>query len=173
MFLERFFPTYMYNKVEDIPFELLKKLDVKAILFDMDNTLIDYKYKISDELKIWISNLKEKKIDIIILSNTFRIDKTKEISKILDIPYIINANKPWSFGFKKAINRLSVDKKNSIMVGDQIFTDIYGGNRFGIKTILINPVNKKELFWTRLRRPLERFVLKKYYERIKGKLDET
>lgn len=164
MFLKRFFPDYIYDKVEDIPYEMLKKEDIKAIIFDMDNTLIDYKYQNSKEVLEWVNNIKSKGVKVYILTNSPRKKKAEEISKRFGVKYILNANKPWKFGFKKIIKILEMDKKNVAIAGDQIFTDIWGGNRFGIKTILIKPVNEKELIITKLRRPFEKIILKKYYK---------
>lgn len=162
MLLKRFFPLYVYNKVEEISFEMLEKENIKAIIFDMDNTLVDYTYKYDEKLKIWFNNLKERGIKFCILSNTYKKNNTKLIASSLNMKYINNAFKPLRGGFRKAIEILDVDKSNVAIAGDQIFTDIWGGNRFGIKTILIKPINSKEGFFTRIKRPLERYILRKY-----------
>lgn len=167
MFLKRFFPDYIYDKVEDIPYNILKKENIKAIIFDMDNTLIDYKYENSKEIINWVEGLKKEGIALYILTNSPLKNKAENISKRFNIDYIINANKPWKFGFKRVQKILNMDKNNIAIVGDQIFTDIWGGNRFGIKTILVKPINEKEMFITRARRPFEKFILKKYYEYLK------
>ncbi|MCX8075329.1 MAG: YqeG family HAD IIIA-type phosphatase [Clostridia bacterium] len=164
MFLKRFFPTYIFESVQTIPYETLEKEGIKAIIFDMDNTLVDYKYEYVDEIKVWLAEMNKKGIKFCILSNTPRKSKAKLIAEDLGMKYIVNASKPWSKGFKKAIDILRINKDHVAIVGDQIFTDIWGGNRFGIKTILVKPVNKREIIVTRVRRPLERYVLRKYYE---------
>lgn len=162
MFLRRFFPDYYFKSVESIPFEVIDKEGIKAIIFDMDNTLVDYKYKYNEELEKWILELKKKNIKFCILSNTPRRKKLKSIGEKLGMQYISNASKPWSKGFKKALEILDESKQNTAIIGDQVFTDIWGGNRFGIKTILVSPITKHEFFITRIKRPLERYVIKNY-----------
>lgn len=169
MFIERFFPDYYYKNVESIPYEILEKENIKAIIFDMDNTLVDNKYKYSNNLKIWIENMRSKGIKFCILSNTPRKKKASEISMLLNIKYIINASKPRFKGFKKAFEYLNVDRKNIAIIGDQLFTDIWGGNRVKIKTILVEPIAKKEIIFTRIKRPLERFIIKRYNKIINSK----
>lgn len=168
MFLKRFFPLYIYKSVESIPYEILKKEKIKAVIFDMDNTLVDYKYEFEGEIKKWLKEMKEKGIKFCILSNTPRKNKAKSIAEKFDMSYITNASKPRMKGFKKALELLNVDKENIAIIGDQIFTDIWGGNRFGIKTILVDPIDKKEIFVTKMKRPLERYILKKFYEYKRG-----
>jgi HAD superfamily phosphatase (TIGR01668 family) len=168
MILKRFFPSYIYDKVEDISYEMLESEDIKAIIFDMDNTLVDYKYKYNDKLKSWIDNMKQKGIKFCILSNTPRTSKIKQVAGDLDMEYINNAYKPWSGGYRRAIKMLDMEKRHVAIAGDQIFTDIWGGNRFGIRTILIKPINTKETIVTKIKRPLERYVLKKFKENKEG-----
>ncbi len=159
---EKFYPTFSFDKVEDIPFELFKKERISAVIFDMDNTLVDYKYKYNKKVKEWLKDLKKRDIKVCILSNSPRTNRVKNIGKELSMKYLYNAFKPWSFGFKRAIELLDEKKENVVIIGDQLFTDIYGGNRFGIKTILVKPIQKKEFWGTRIKRPLEKFIIKKY-----------
>lgn len=166
MFLKRFFPNYYYANVESIPYDIIKKENIQAVIFDLDNTLVDYKYNYSDKLKKWISDLQEQNIKFCILSNTPRRKKLKKIADIFDMSYISNASKPHIKGFKKAMKILKTSKENTVIIGDQLFTDVWGGNRFGIKTILVNPIAKHEWFITRIKRPIERKILKKYNKQI-------
>jgi len=159
---ERFYPTFSFDKVEDIPYELFKKERITAVIFDMDNTLVDHKYKYNKNVKEWLKELRKKDIKICILSNSPRTHVVKKIARELSMKYLYNALKPWSFGFKKAMDLLDEKKENIIIIGDQLFTDIYGGNRFGIKTLLVKPIEKKEFWGTRIKRPIERFIIKKY-----------
>lgn len=168
MFFKRFFPTYIFRSVESIPCELLEKENIKGLIFDMDNTLVDYKYEYADEARRWLQSVRQMGIKCCILSNTPRKNKAKQIAEKLDMGYIVNASKPRIKGFNKAIELLGIDKENVAIVGDQIFTDIWGGNRFGIKTILVKPIVTKEFFVTRIKRPLEKFVLNKYEKYNKG-----
>ena len=111
--------------------------------------------------------MKKKNIKVCILSNSPRKFKIKAIAKDLSMPYIYKAFKPWTYGFKKAKELLNEDKENIAIIGDQIFTDIFGGNIFGIKTILVKPISKKEFFMTKIKRPLETFIIKLYKKTLK------
>lgn len=160
--LEKFYPTFIFDKVENIPFELFKRERISAVIFDMDNTLVDHKYKYNKKVKEWLKELKSKDIKVCILSNSPRTNRVKSVARELSMKYLYSAFKPWSFGFKRAIELLDEKKENIVIIGDQLFTDIYGGNRFGIKTILVKPIEKKEFWGTRIKRPIERFIIKKY-----------
>lgn len=162
MFLKRFFPMYYYINVESIPYQIFEKENIKAVIFDLDNTLVDSKYKYDEKVKKWINDMRQKNIKFCILSNTPRKNKVKKIAQDFDMPYILNASKPRHKGFNQAIELLKAEKENTVIIGDQVFTDIWGGNRFGIKTILVSPIAKKELIFTRIKRPLERYIIRKY-----------
>lgn len=164
IFLSRFYPTYMFDKVEDIPYELVKKEDIKLIMMDMDNTLIDAKKKYKNSLKHWIEEVSNLNVKMCILSNSPFGDKVKKIAKELNVEYEYNAGKPLLKGFKKVIEKSKFPKENILMIGDQIFTDVWGGNRIGVKTVLVTPINKKESFLTKIKRPFEKIILRK----IKG-----
>jgi HAD superfamily phosphatase (TIGR01668 family) len=165
---ERFYPTFIFDKIEDIPFQLFKKERITAVIFDMDNTLVDHKYRYNKKIKEWLKELKKKEVKICILSNSPRTDRVKQIAGELSMKYLHNAFKPWSFGFKKALDLLDEKKENVVIIGDQLFTDIYGGNRFGIRTMLVKPIEKKEFWGTRIKRPIERFIIKKYKKSLKN-----
>ena len=164
IFLSRFYPTYMFDKVEDIPYELVKKEDIKLVMMDMDNTLIDAKKKYKNSLKHWIEEVSNLNVKMCILSNSPFGDKVKKIAKELNVEYEYNAGKPLLKGFKKVIEKSKFPKENILMIGDQIFTDVWGGNRIGVKTVLVTPINKKESFLTKIKRPFEKIILRK----IKG-----
>ena len=107
-FFKRFYPSYIYEKVEDIPYELIQKENIKLIILDMDNTLIDNNRKFNKELKSWIKNMKDNKIQLCILSNSPFGDKVREIATKLNMSYEFNATKPLLRGFKKVIERNDV-----------------------------------------------------------------
>ena len=165
-FLSRFYPMYIYDKVEDIPYELIDKENIKFIIFDMDNTLIDTNKKYNKKLKDWIIGIKERGIRVYILSNSPFEKKVKKIASELGMEYKYKASKPFLKGFKEVLKETTEDKNSIMMIGDQIFTDIWGANRIGIKNILVKPINKKESFVSKIKRPLERMILKRY-EKIK------
>ena len=160
------YPDYIYEKVEDIPYEILRRDDIKLILMDMDNTLIDYKADYSKELRRWIKDIKSKGIKLYIVSNSMLDSKIKKISKELGLQYFHRAGKPSRKGLKKAFDLFpDIKKEQTLMIGDQIFTDVWGGNRFNIKTLLVRRINKKETILSSCKRPLERLILNHYYKK--------
>ena len=155
--LKNFYPNYVFEKVEYIPYELILKEGIKLILMDMDNTIIDSKL---------IKFMKSKNIKLYIVSNSFSEKIVKRIAKELGVRYFYKASKPSTKAFKKVSSEFpDISKDEILMIGDQLFTDIWGGNRFNIKTILVKRINKKEIFVSRLKRPIEKIILNHYYKK--------
>ena len=115
--------TYVTN-VKEITIELLNKNNIKGLLLDVDNTLIDFDLKILEGSKDWINSLKENNFKLCILSNTNKIEKVKMVAKELDIPYVYFAKKPFKKGFKKGAELLKLQPNQIAVVGDQIMTDV-------------------------------------------------
>ena len=115
--------TYITN-VKKITIELLNKNNIKGLLLDVDNTLIDFELKMLEGAKDWINTLKENNFKLCILSNTNKIEKVKMVAKELDIPYINFAKKPLKKGFKKGTELLELQPDQIAVVGDQIMTDV-------------------------------------------------
>ena len=118
------YPDIYLTNVKEITVELLQKNNIKGLLLDVDNTLIDFELKILEGSKDWINSLKENKFRLCILSNTNKIEKVKMVAKELDIPYINFAKKPLKKGFKKGAELLELSPKEIAVVGDQIMTDV-------------------------------------------------
>ena len=159
------YPNKYFHKVEEITIEFLQKNKIKALILDIDNTLIDYDNNVLKGLENWIENLKKQNIKFCILSNTNKKEKAEKISKLLDIPYVFFATKPFKRGFKKAKKILNIEDNTSIaVVGDQILTDVFGANKCKMYSILVSPIKSKDIFVTRINRIIEKQILKKYYK---------
>ena len=150
-----FYPKAYLKNVREITIEFLNKNNIKALILDVDNTLIDYYKNLPSETIIWSNNLKENGIKLYILSNSNKKEKVRNVSEKLDIPYEYFAKKPSKKGFLKIQKKLNIDNKNIGVVGDQIFTDIIGGNRSNMFTILVDPVDEKDFWYTAWKRPIE------------------
>ncbi len=161
------YPKKYVNSVKDISYEFLKENNIHALVIDMDNTLIDFNLKILDGAKQWCDSLREKGIKILILSNSNKEEKLKKASSELNLEYISFAQKPLKKGFRKAIEKLQEKPENIASIGDQIFTDVFGANRAGIYSILVEPIDKKDLLVTRIKRPLENFIKNRYVKKEK------
>lgn len=89
------------------------------------------------------------------------------MSKELEMDYILFAMKPLKRGFKRAMKQLQEKPENIAAIGDQVFTDVIGANRSRMFSILVKPLDEKDIWLTIMKRPLENYILKKYKE--KGK----
>lgn len=165
--LWKFYPKYIYEKVEDMPYLDIKKDNIKLILLDMDNTLIDSRGNYSKDLKKWVQEMYKNNIELCIVSNSGKEQKVKKIASELGIKkYFFGAFKPLTGAFKKVCDSFSNIKKDEIlMVGDQLFTDVWGGNRFGLKTALVRRISNNEIFISKVKRPFERIILNHYYKK--------
>jgi len=161
------YPKGYFNKVSDITIEYLIENNIKGIILDVDNTLIDYYKNLSEEIIQWANNLKNNDIRLCILSNSNKEKKVKEVANKLKIAYIHFGIKPLKRGFKKAIKLLELENNNEIaVVGDQIFTDILGANRMNMFSILVEPISERDIWITILKRPLENYIKRKYKEKV-------
>lgn len=156
------YPDHFAKSIFDIDDVFLKSLNIEALIIDIDNTLTEYEKKCPDEGVIrWVENLKNNGFSICLISNNNK-KKAENFTKALNLPVIYNAAKPSRRPFKKAIKILKAEGKKIAIIGDQIFTDILGGNRMGFYTILVEPLSSKDFIFTRLIRKLEKIVLKHY-----------
>ncbi len=156
------YPKAYFHKVEEITIEFLQKNKIKALILDVDNTLIDYQKNLSKSVEKWAKDLKGQGTKLYILSNTNNKEKVEKVANILGIPYISFAKKPLKSGFLKVQNNLKENPQNIAIVGDQVFTDVIGGNRCNMFTILVDPIDKKEFWYTGWKRPLEDKIKKNY-----------
>ena len=162
------YPNIYYTNVQEIKIDFLIKNKIKALILDVDNTLIDFQKNLSEEIIDWSRQLQGQGIKMYILSNTNKEKKVKMVSEKLEIPYEIFAKKPLKQGFNKVQQILKIKNENIAVVGDQIFTDIVGGNRCNMFTILVDPVDNKDFWYTAWKRPIENRIKKKL---VKGELN--
>lgn len=162
--MEKFKPTYVIESVEKIPFVLLERDNIKGLIFDVDNTIATMGKGITEGSYNWIKEAKKLGYKVCILSNSINLKKVRKIMNDLEIFGLCFAKKPSRKGFAMALNLLDLKKEEVVMIGDQLFTDVLGANRFGIKSILVKPLSKKEGIFTLLKRPFERMILKKLKE---------
>lgn len=156
------YPDGHFEKVEEITIKYLQDNKIKALILDVDNTLIDYQKHLEKSVIQWAKNLKEQGIKLYILSNTNQKEKVEKVAKALEIPYRNLAKKPFKTGFLKVQKELKEKAENIAVVGDQIFTDIIGGNRCRMFTILVEPINPKDFWYTAWKRPIENRIKNRY-----------
>ena len=156
------YPKEYISSVKEIGIDLLEKNHIQGLILDVDNTLIDFDKKMPEGVETWIKNMKEAGIKFCILSNSNKIDKVKSVAGKLEIPFIYFAKKPLKTGFNKAKKILNLPAENIAVVGDQIMTDVIGANRSHMFSILVKPIEEKDYFMTRVKRPLERIIIQSY-----------
>lgn len=161
--MNKLYPNLYYKKVEDIQIQTLIKNKIKLLILDVDNTLIDYYKNLSEEVINWAKEMKGQGIKLYILSNTNNKEKVETVAKKLQIPYKHFAMKPLKRGFKYIQKETNIKPENIAVVGDQIFTDVLGGNRSKMFTILVEPIDKQKDYWyTAWKRPIENKIKNKY-----------
>lgn len=163
-------PKIYYPSIYEIDLKLLKEKGISGLLLDLDNTLIAWKEKgVDKELIDWINRLKEKDLKICIFSNSyFQKRRVTNIAKILKVPVVPSAFKPLPFNFYKACQMLNITPSETGVIGDQIFTDVLGGNIVGAFTILVKPKSKNEFIITKFFRLLERLIKRSFNENNRG-----
>ena len=155
------YPKAYFNNVQEITIGFLLKNKIKALILDVDNTLIDYQENLSEETIQWSRDMQGQGIKLYILSNSNKKRKIEKVANALEIPYELFAKKPFKKGFLRVKKFLKIKEQNIAVVGDQIFTDIIGGNSCKMFTILVDPVDKKDYWYTAWKRPLENRIKKK------------
>lgn len=162
----KLYPNAYLKNVKEITIDFLNKNNIKALILDVDNTLIDFNKKMLDGVEEWCKNLKKQGIKLFIVSNSNKKTKVEMVAKKLELQYIHFATKPFKRGFKKAAKMLQEKNENIAVVGDQIFTDVIGANRCKMFSILVEPIEKKDLLVTKIKRPLENYIIKKYQKSL-------
>lgn len=152
----------MYKKdIYSVDYKKLKSCGIKCILFDLDNTLIPYKNtKPTRKLKDFIEKIKDMNFKVILFSNSSK-KRLKPFKYILEVDCAASCHKPSKNKFKKVLSEYKYLESEVAIIGDQIPTDIFGGNRMGILTVLTKPLNKNEPIWTKCNRLFESRIIKK------------
>ena len=162
-----FYPKSYFNKIVDIDVNFFIEKNIKAVLLDIDNTILDKRHNMVQGLEEWVKTRKENNIKICILSNTNKKKKAQNLSDKLEVPFIYFAKKPLKFGFKKAKKILEIeDNKTIAVIGDQVLTDVFGANRCKMYSILVKPLKKEDIFVTKINRLIEKQILKSYFKQI-------
>lgn len=159
-FLENCSPGRYVENIAQIDLDELKSNGIEGLLIDLDNTLLPWKDSaIPPASREWVSRAKSLGMKLCIVSNTHYPKRLNKIASELEIASIPRALKPRPYGFNKAIEMLGLEKANCAAIGDQVLTDILGGNRAGVYTILVKPMHRVEFFGTKISRVIEWIIL--------------
>lgn len=163
--LEQFFPDLILNEISEIDANTLKQKGYRLLIFDIDNTLVAYHEKdATEKVNAIIGFLRAKGFQTALVSNNNRerVDRFNKDLKLFSVP---RAMKPFKRGMRKVMKHFSVAPQETVLCGDQILTDIFGGNRLGLYTILVTPIEINESGFFRMKRRIEAYILKKMKER--------
>ena len=141
-----------------IDFERLYEEGYRGIIFDIDNTLVPHGAPADDRAVRLFKRLREIGYECCLVSNNKR-PRVEMFNRDVNVHIVWLAHKPMSGGYRRAMELMGTDKENTLVVGDQIFTDLWGGSFMGLKTILVLPINPKEEIQIVLKRILERPIL--------------
>ncbi|GAB4073372.1 YqeG family HAD IIIA-type phosphatase [Barrientosiimonas marina] len=166
--LKYFLPSKHVKSIFDIYPESLNEQSVKGIITDLDNTLVAWDAPhATSKIAEWFRQMNEHHIHITIISNN-NLERVKKFSEPLNAPFLFNARKPLPHSFKRAAKEMKLSQDNIIVIGDQLLTDVLGGNLAGFSTILVTPIAQTDSKATRFNRKIERRILS--YMRKKGKI---
>lgn len=134
-------PTHVCGSIYDIDWPALAKKGVRLVLADLDNTLIPYSRKSpTPELRAWAEELKGLGMTLFVLSNSRKSRRCPDFCAALGVPYIRRAGKPRARGFYAAMEQMGVTAAQTVMLGDQLYTDGLGANNAGVEVYLVKPI---------------------------------
>ena len=165
--IKRLYPKLYLKSIFDLDFEKLKKNGIKGIIFDIDNTLVPYDMAHpTKEIMDFFSRLKEEGFQIALASNNTE-DRVLRFNEKLKVFAIHKSGKPSTSGLQKAMQLMNLKQDEVAMVGDQIFTDVFAGNRAGVMSVLVVPVSEKDEWITKIKRGIEKKVVSSYERDIR------
>ena len=166
--LSCFYPDEYLDSTYVIDFDALYRAGYRGVIFDIDNTLVPHGAPADERAKALFCHLKEIGFDCCLLSNN-QLPRIELFNQDIHVKFIENAHKPSVENYRKAMQMMGTNTGNTLFVGDQLFTDVYGARRTGIHSILVKPIHPKEEIQIVLKRYLERIVLH-FYEKEHKKM---
>ena len=163
--LKKFFPDEYLDSTYSIDFEKLYRKGFRGIIFDIDNTLVPHGAPADKRAEKLFERLKKIGFSCCLLSNN-QYERVSSFNKNIQVHFIENAHKPARKNYQKAMELMGTDLENTVFIGDQLFTDVYGAKKAGIPTILVKPIHPKEEIQIVIKRRLEAVVLY-FYRRQK------
>lgn len=155
---EKFYPDEYMDSTYIIDYKALYEEGYRGIIFDIDNTLVPHGAKADERAMALFKELRKTGFKVCLLSNN-KDKRVRPFNEAVDAIYICNAAKPMTRNYIRAMELMGTNTDNTIFIGDQLFTDIYGAKRAGIRTIRVSPIHPKEEIQIVLKRHLERLVI--------------
>lgn len=159
---KKFYPDFKFESIKDIDNDFFIVNNIKFAILDIDNTLVSYTCEKADKTAAGFLEMLDKTgIRYAFVSNNHK-ERVKTFAEDFGAYYVHDSAKPLLFGVKKAMRKIGAAEKNTVLIGDQVFTDVYAGNRGGLLTVMVDPIEAKETPFFGIKRKLERIVLKNY-----------
>lgn len=159
-FRERCMPDLSVETVYDMDLHQLAESGIKGFIFDIDNTLVTYDDAVAgEELTLWLKQLAQMGFSVALVSNNSRA-RVERFAESIGLPFYARALKPCKRYLKKACRALEIPPEKIALVGDQVFTDILGGNRMNMFTVLVSPISDKDTKFVKWKRKWERRIMK-------------
>lgn len=160
-----FMPNQYVQSVFEIDIQQLAETGVKGIITDLDNTLVGWDVaEPTEEIKRWFQSLQEADITVTIVSNNHE-KRVASFARALNVDYIFKARKPMGKSFKKAVHQMGLKPEEVVVIGDQMLTDVFGGNRNHLYTIMVVPIKSTDGMMTKCNRIIERRLLHHFKNR--------
>lgn len=157
--LEQFYPKEYLDSAYIVDFEKFYHAGYRGVIFDIDNTLVRHGEPADERAIALFKRLRELGFKSVLLSNNKEPRVKMFFEQVAASGYIYKAGKPGIKNYLRAMERMGCDTQNTLFVGDQIFTDVYGANQAGIYSILVKPIHPKEEIQIVIKRYLEKIVL--------------
>lgn len=159
----------MVDKMIDLDIDFFRSLGCKAILLDVDNTMTTHDNPTPAEgVMEWIDNMKAQGLKLIIVSNNYP-ERVTPFAEKIGLDFVARGAKPLAKGYKEACRRIGVAPKEAVAIGDQIYTDIIGGNLLGAYTVLTVPYEPEDKVFFKVKRFFEKPVIASYKRKAKKK----
>ncbi len=158
---KKFYPTVYHPSIYTVDFSNVYSKGIKGLIVDIDNTLVEHDAPVNEKAIGLFKNLHSLGFKTCLISNNNE-ERVKPFATAVESDYIFNAHKPSKESYEKAIAQLGFCKDEVIFIGDQLFTDIFGANNIGIKSILVKPIKIDPHFYIRLKRWGEKIVIPFY-----------
>ncbi len=159
-------PDFFVDSIYEIDEKWLERNKIRALIVDVDNTMLARDVVMPHaKLRDWVVNLRESGIELIVVSNNWTA-RVRKIAEELDLTLLAPAGKPLGLVFSRAIDMLGSDRSETAIIGDQLFTDVLGGRRAKILTILVAPVSEVDLIHTKMLRVIERVLNRRLSKKV-------
>jgi len=153
-------PRHIVQRYDELYPATLRQQGIRGVMIDLDNTLVPWpSVEIDPAAKTWVQRLQSHGIPVCLVTNALHTSRARPIAEELGVPWVKRALKPLGHGFRRGLRILGTAPEETAMIGDQIFTDICGGNLQGLFTVLVQPLGAQDSVFTRVTRPVERWLL--------------